>query len=139
MRLLHPRSPQARHSAQPPNDMSGNFPAHMSVESLFKISPNPQKFIQILGTLGQLFKNTPLCALKYSIVRGLGGFPEFLLSIGIIIFLRYNCTYAGEGYMPQKCGYIARRTRLYFAIKIGAYLSYSAGCMHFARSNFGLY
>ena len=38
MGVLAPRSAHARPSAQPPIDMSGNFPAHVSAESPSKFS-----------------------------------------------------------------------------------------------------
>ena len=40
MEVLAPGSANARPSAQPPIDTSGNFPAHMSTESPSNISPN---------------------------------------------------------------------------------------------------
>ena len=43
MGVLAPWSVHARPSAQPPIDMSGNFPAHVSAESPSKISPNPSE------------------------------------------------------------------------------------------------
>ena len=41
MGVLAPGSAHARPSARPPIDTSGNFPAHMSAESPWNISPNP--------------------------------------------------------------------------------------------------
>ena len=41
MGVLAPGSAQARPSARPPIDTSGNFPAHVSAESPSNISPNP--------------------------------------------------------------------------------------------------
>ena len=38
-------SAHARPSAGPPIDTSGNFPAHMSAESLSNITPNPSEVI----------------------------------------------------------------------------------------------
>jgi hypothetical protein len=40
-----PGSAHARPSAQPPIDVSGNFPAQVSAESPSKISPNPSEVI----------------------------------------------------------------------------------------------
>ena len=40
MGVLAPGSAHARPSAQPPIDMSGNFPAHVSAESPSKFSKN---------------------------------------------------------------------------------------------------
>ena len=45
MGFLAPGSAHARPSAQPPIDMSVNFPAHMSAESPSNISPNPSEVI----------------------------------------------------------------------------------------------
>jgi hypothetical protein len=45
MGVLAPRSAHARPSAQPPINVSGNFPAHMSAESPSIISPNPSEVI----------------------------------------------------------------------------------------------
>ena len=39
------------------------------------------------------------------------------------------------GSVPEERGYIAGWAQLYFAMKIVAYLSCSAGCRHFARTN----
>ena len=41
--VLAPGSRHARPSAQPPIDMSGNFPAHVSAESPSKFSKKPKK------------------------------------------------------------------------------------------------
>ena len=43
MGVLAPGSAHARPSAQPPIDMSGNFPAHVSAESPSKFSKKPKK------------------------------------------------------------------------------------------------
>ena len=45
MGVLAPGSAHARPSAQPPIDVSGNFPVHMSAESPSNISPNPSEVI----------------------------------------------------------------------------------------------
>ena len=45
MGVLAPGSAQARPSARPPIDTSGNFPAQMSAESPSNISPNPSEVI----------------------------------------------------------------------------------------------
>ena len=45
MGVLAPRSAHARHSARPPIDASGNFPAHVSAESLSNTSANPWEVI----------------------------------------------------------------------------------------------
>ena len=66
MGVLAPGSAHARPSARPPNNMSGNYPAHMSEESPSNIFPIPQKHSTAL-------ENTPLCPPKYSIVQGVGG------------------------------------------------------------------
>ena len=42
---IAPGSAQARPSAQPPIDTSGNFHAHVSAESPSNISPNPSEVI----------------------------------------------------------------------------------------------
>ena len=43
MGVLAPGSAHARPSARPPIDTSGNFPAHVSAESLFKFPHFPVK------------------------------------------------------------------------------------------------
>ena len=45
MGVLAPGSAHARPSAQPPINMSGYFPAHVSAESPLKISPNLSEVI----------------------------------------------------------------------------------------------
>ena len=45
MGVLAPGSAHARPSAQPPIDVSGIFPAHLSAESPSNISPNPSEVI----------------------------------------------------------------------------------------------
>ena len=45
MGVLAPGSAHARPSARPPINTSGNFPAHVSVESPSNISPNPSEVI----------------------------------------------------------------------------------------------
>ena len=66
MGVLTPVSAHAGPSAQPPIGTSGNFPAHMSAES---ISPN-----------------FPIFQSK-SAFWGAGGVPEIFSLIGILIFL----------------------------------------------------
>ena len=51
MGVLAPVSAHARHSAQPPIDTSGNFPAHVSAESPSNISPNPSEVISKVSEL----------------------------------------------------------------------------------------
>ena len=45
MGALAPGSAHARPSGQPPIDVSGNFPAHVSAESPSNVSPNPSEVI----------------------------------------------------------------------------------------------
>ena len=45
MGVLAPGSAHTRPSAQPPIDMSRNFPAHVSAKSPSNISPNPSEVI----------------------------------------------------------------------------------------------
>jgi hypothetical protein len=52
MGVLPPGSAHARPSAGPPIDTSGNFPAHVSAESLFEISPFSGQNRVILGGRG---------------------------------------------------------------------------------------
>ena len=52
MGVLALGSAHARPSARPPIDMSENFPAHMSAESLFEISPFSGQNRVILGGRG---------------------------------------------------------------------------------------
>jgi hypothetical protein len=54
-------SAHASPSAQPPIDMSGNFPPHMSAESLFEISPfSGQNRVILRGRWGPRFWNPPI-------------------------------------------------------------------------------
>ena len=66
MRVLTPRSAHGRPSAQPPIDMSGNFPAHVSaelpttisldfLELISNVSENSKKFLKKIKNL----KNVP--------------------------------------------------------------------------------
>ena len=52
MGVLALGSAHARPSARPPIDTSGNFPAHVSAESLFEISPFSGQNRVILGGRG---------------------------------------------------------------------------------------
>ena len=45
MGVLAPMSAHVGPSAQPPIDVSGNFPAHMSAESSSNIFPDPSEVI----------------------------------------------------------------------------------------------
>ena len=70
--------------AQPPIDMSGNFQAHMSVESPSNISLHPSEVISVVLEPNQkerkrtTFENTPFGLPKYSIVLGEGLVPIFV-------------------------------------------------------------
>jgi hypothetical protein len=68
MGVLAPGSAHARPSARPPIDTSGNFPAHVSAESLFEISQFSGKNRVILGGRGVpeiifLFESSYFCYL----------------------------------------------------------------------------
>ena len=51
MGVLAPVSAHVGHSAQPPIDASGNFPAHVSAEWFSDISPNPAEVISEVSEL----------------------------------------------------------------------------------------
>ena len=53
MGVLAPGSAHARPSAQPPINMSGNFPAHVSAESPSNISPNCLELIFNVSERGE--------------------------------------------------------------------------------------
>jgi hypothetical protein len=72
MGVLAPGSAQSRPSVQPPIDVSGNFPAHLSAESLFEISPFSGQNRVILGG---------------------GGGPRNNFFIGILLFLLLRSQY----------------------------------------------
>jgi hypothetical protein len=52
--VLAPGSAHARPSAQPPIDMRGNFPTHVSAESPSYISPN---CLELISKVSENFKN----------------------------------------------------------------------------------
>ena len=54
MGVLAPGSAHARPSAQPPIDMSGDFPAHVSGESPSNISPNPS---EVISKVSEVYDN----------------------------------------------------------------------------------
>ena len=58
----------------PPIDMSGNFPSHVSAE----LPSNNSPISKVLEPYDNFWKY-PLCPPKYSIVRGIGGVPNFFL------------------------------------------------------------
>jgi hypothetical protein len=66
MGVLAPESAHARPSAQPPIDTSGNFPAHVSAVTFLK------------------FPHFPV---KIGLFRGVGGVPEIIFFIEILLFL----------------------------------------------------
>ena len=71
MGVLAPWSAHARPSAQPPINVSGNFPAHMSAESPLNIFPNTSEVIsEVFGTLRQLLKYPILSAQIYHSAGG---------------------------------------------------------------------
>jgi hypothetical protein len=54
MGVLAPGSVHARPSAQPPIDMSGNFPARVSAELPSNISPNPS---EVISKVSEVYDN----------------------------------------------------------------------------------
>ena len=75
MGVLTPGSAHARPSAQPPIDVSGNFPAHLSAESPSNISPNPSEVNDINVFQGfSMFAgdSADTCAGKYPL-KSMGG------------------------------------------------------------------
>ena len=57
MGVLAPVSAHAGHSAQPPIDTSGNFPARMSAESPSNISHNPSEVISEVSEVYKKIRN----------------------------------------------------------------------------------
>ena len=72
--VLAPRSAHARPSTRPPI-----YRVSMCLQSHLQISlPTPKKSYPKFRNPRTTFENTPLCPPKYSIVRGVWGFPDLL-------------------------------------------------------------
>ena len=76
MGVLTPGSAHSRPSAQPPIDVSGNFPAHMSAESPLNISPSPSKVISKVPESYDNFLKYPPLSAQHTLFEGVGGVPD---------------------------------------------------------------
>ena len=93
MGVLAPGSAQARPSAWPPIDTSGNFPAHVSAESPSNISPNPSEVISEVSEPYDNFWNFQKETLKKpknAPPGGQGGSPNFGGGLVSPFFVRIN-------------------------------------------------